>query len=209
MASYEKWEVAGIETEIMFMNSPAASKVLLFVPGNPGIAQFYEQYLAELHSQTNGTLEIICASYPGHFSKLSEALSLKQQIEHKLALLIKVRKTYPTLDIILAGHSLGCYINLNLLSRSPDRIIQVIALFPTIHSMAETPQGRIIKWLALPSIRMTLHLLVRSLTLILPPVLLRTIVGTVTGHQGQILDTTFKFISGGHGLHAYLLLTLV
>uniref|UniRef100_A0A3Q3WZN5 Lipid droplet-associated hydrolase n=1 Tax=Mola mola TaxID=94237 RepID=A0A3Q3WZN5_MOLML len=47
-------------------------------------------------------------------------------------------------SLVLVGHSIGCYIILEMMRRNPElKIIKAIMLFPTIERMAQTPQGKI------------------------------------------------------------------
>ncbi|XP_078031330.1 lipid droplet-associated hydrolase [Epinephelus lanceolatus] len=71
-----------------------------------------------------------------------DVFGLNGQIEHKLAFL---RKHVPReTSLVLVGHSIGCYIILDMMKRNPElKIIKAIMLFPTIERMAQTPQGKV------------------------------------------------------------------
>lgn len=206
MIEYLNWHIDGCQTQVMRISARAPTKILLFIPGNPGIAGYYQEYLLHLHSNIGG-LEIVCPSYPGHVSdidtrsnnsdqnndpasiinashsnesktiikkKLSKPLSLQEQISHKVALLDHVHSLYPDCEIILGGHSLGSYMCLQLLHhRQNIAISKVIALFPTFHSMKDTPQGQKMQWIAQPIIRYPLHLIVLVVSNLIPLVHLK------------------------------------
>uniref|UniRef100_A0A8C4DQM4 Lipid droplet-associated hydrolase n=1 Tax=Dicentrarchus labrax TaxID=13489 RepID=A0A8C4DQM4_DICLA len=72
----------------------------------------------------------------------ADVFGLNGQIEHKLAFLSKhvPRET----SLVLVGHSIGCYIILDMMKRNPElKILKAIMLFPTIEHMAQTPQGKV------------------------------------------------------------------
>ncbi|XP_032355766.1 lipid droplet-associated hydrolase isoform X2 [Etheostoma spectabile] len=71
-----------------------------------------------------------------------DVFGLNGQIEHKLSFL---RQHVPReTSLVLVGHSIGCYIILNMMKQNPElKIIKAIALFPTIERMAQTPQGKV------------------------------------------------------------------
>uniref|UniRef100_A0A3B4VIN7 Lipid droplet-associated hydrolase n=1 Tax=Seriola dumerili TaxID=41447 RepID=A0A3B4VIN7_SERDU len=72
----------------------------------------------------------------------ADVFGLNGQIEHKLAFL---RKHVPKeTNLILVGHSIGCYIILEMIKRDPElKILKAVMLFPTIERMAQTPQGKV------------------------------------------------------------------
>ncbi|PWN89700.1 hypothetical protein FA10DRAFT_303005 [Acaromyces ingoldii] len=122
---------------------------LLFLPGNPGLADYYRGYLSELHRLVGPSLEIVCVSQLGHdpasagFSLDTEpVVSLRRQIEHKEAILAALAGG--TDRVILAGHSIGAYMALEIVRRrrTGPRIDSLHLLFPALHDMAQTPNAR-------------------------------------------------------------------
>ena len=85
------------------------------------------------------------AARPSSSRKISERrsapLSLKEQVDHKLAFLEEFIPD--NARIILVGHSIGSYIILKMLRRSSrsEDILKAILLFPTIERMAVSPSG--------------------------------------------------------------------
>uniref|UniRef100_A0A8C9WM51 Lipid droplet-associated hydrolase n=1 Tax=Scleropages formosus TaxID=113540 RepID=A0A8C9WM51_SCLFO len=70
-----------------------------------------------------------------------DVFGLQGQIEHKLAFL---REHVPRdTRLVLIGHSIGCYIILDMMKREPRLQVRSVLLFPTIERMAATPQGRL------------------------------------------------------------------
>uniref|UniRef100_A0A3Q3AE49 Lipid droplet-associated hydrolase n=1 Tax=Kryptolebias marmoratus TaxID=37003 RepID=A0A3Q3AE49_KRYMA len=80
---------------------------------------------------------------PGELnSERDDVFGLNGQIEHKLAFL---RKRVPReTGLVLVGHSIGCYIILEMMKRDPElKVLKAVMLFPTIERMAQTPQGKV------------------------------------------------------------------
>ncbi|XP_031758842.1 lipid droplet-associated hydrolase isoform X2 [Xenopus tropicalis] len=76
------------------------------------------------------------------YDQMEDVFGLNGQIEHKLSFM----KEHVPADIklILIGHSIGCYIILEMMKRAADlKVLQSIMLFPTIERMAQSPQGKI------------------------------------------------------------------
>uniref|UniRef100_A0A3B3IF61 Lipid droplet-associated hydrolase n=1 Tax=Oryzias latipes TaxID=8090 RepID=A0A3B3IF61_ORYLA len=73
--------------------------------------------------------------------KKDDVFGLNGQIEHKLAF---IREHIPKgSSLVLVGHSIGCYIILEMMRRNPElKVLKAVMLFPTIERMAESPQGR-------------------------------------------------------------------
>lgn len=96
--------------------------VIVIIPGNPGLARFYEDFANRLYNQSGECCQIYVLSYLGAVARgptqnkmfqNKEKYLLKGQIRHKInlinALVPKNRK------IIIVGHSIGSYIMLNSL----------------------------------------------------------------------------------------------
>ena len=110
-------------------------------------------------------LPIIGISHTGHLFhddlKKWNSISLKDQISHKIKYieknlmndpdLAKVVHQDQQLNLILIGHSIGCYVILELLgSINPEmksNIKKAILLFPTVERMAVTPNGKILTFI--------------------------------------------------------------
>ncbi|XP_013413468.1 lipid droplet-associated hydrolase-like [Lingula anatina] len=123
----------------------------VIIPGNPGIVGYYEEFMDKLYTLSNKRLPVWAVSHAGHVkipkeleiqASAHDPFNLEGQIQHKMDFL---RNHVPKdVNIILIGHSIGCYIILQLVNRLPDlNIHRAIMLFPTIERMALSPQGRI------------------------------------------------------------------
>lgn len=124
---------------------------VVFIPGNPGIVGAYLPFLKSLALSThmNANLKITSMSYPGHDeSGIPHGMeergmySLEEQIQHKLAF---INETVPLKSkLVLIGHSLGCYMIMQLLKRNAlanHRVVKVGLLCPVVANMAESPAG--------------------------------------------------------------------
>jgi len=86
--------------------------------------------------------------------KLSyEVCTLAGQLRHKVTF---IKENIPSnVKLIFIGHSIGCYIILNILDQLEHRVQRCFMLFPTIERMAESPNGRVytpalkyLRWMA-------------------------------------------------------------
>lgn len=139
--------------------------VIVVIPGNPGLIEFYDDFITSLFEALQGQLPVFGVSHAGHSpidcypasprtncsAKQSYAaessrfpLSLKEQtLQKKIFLEDHIA---PHSKIILIGHSIGAYVILNLLKdcqRLTD-ISKAILLFPTVERMAVSPNGRFV-----------------------------------------------------------------
>ncbi|XP_064151142.1 lipid droplet-associated hydrolase isoform X1 [Loxodonta africana] len=159
----------GIETQVLkcgpwtdlFSDQGATRpKVLIFIiTGNPGFTTFYLPFAKALYSLINGRFPVWIISHAGHSvthkdkkihaalddsdtQEIKDIYGLRGQIEHKLAFL---RTHVPKkIKLVLIGHSVGCYICLQMLKYAPELpVIRCMMLFPTIERMSQSPNGRI------------------------------------------------------------------
>ncbi|XP_061552910.1 lipid droplet-associated hydrolase isoform X1 [Phycodurus eques] len=151
----------GAITEVLRCGPPelhTGHKVLvLVIPGNPGVVGFYRTFIQTLYAMCGCHHPVWAVSHAGHcmppasMDMVEDASStadldtfgLNGQVEHKLGFL---RKHVPKeTNLILVGHSIGCYIILEIMRRDPSlKILKALMLFPTIERMALTPQGKAI-----------------------------------------------------------------
>lgn len=129
--------------------------LFLIIPGNPGVIDFYDEFQKHLYATSGGSIPVWGVSHAGHMelpkdlaSKGGELYELEDQINHKIAF---IEDHIPAnTEMILIGHSIGCYIILEILRRKPKLPIQMgIQLFPTIERMSQTPNGLLLKPLAI------------------------------------------------------------
>ncbi|GFY62487.1 lipid droplet-associated hydrolase [Trichonephila inaurata madagascariensis] len=151
--------------------------LILFIPGNPGALEYYIEFIKALYEGLQRTIPIWGISHAGHVSpppgctvpKLQDnenLYSLEGQIHHKMAFI----NTYVPRDrrVILIGHSIGCYIVLELLKRLPHiQVIRCFLLFPTIERMSTSPQGQWV-WPMLTYLRLPALISVYALSYLSP-----------------------------------------
>ncbi|KAK6167542.1 hypothetical protein SNE40_021543 [Patella caerulea] len=130
--------------------------LFLVIPGNPGVIEYYEEFMRQLYHRGNNKIPVWGMSYAGHVSIGSdgtgftelvkqppEECTLLGQIRHKLAF---IEECIPEdIKLILIGHSIGSYMILRLLKYLPKhQVLRCFLLFPTIERMALSPRGQII-----------------------------------------------------------------
>ncbi|KAF1805076.1 hypothetical protein FB192DRAFT_1361017 [Mucor lusitanicus] len=204
------WEVAGYQTETLLW--PASSKaktVLLFIPGNPGLVEYYTSFLQGIHSKMDASsFEIIGVSHKGHSTNYHEknndrktVYSLEDQIQHKIDCLDTLRKDNgPDTKFILMGHSIGSYIAAAVLKKRPNHgIAKVIALFPTLREIAITPNGVNITRLV-NTVPASAFGIAGSLISYLAPPVRQFLVKTATGQDGEGLQVTAHQLLHNHVL---------
>ncbi|KAI7899391.1 uncharacterized protein BX663DRAFT_489278 [Cokeromyces recurvatus] len=172
------WEVSGYQTETLLWpaTSAKAKTILFFIPGNPGLVEYYTSFLQGIYKTLN---------HPS-FEIIGE-----DQIDHKINCLdVLIKENEPNTHFILMGHSIGSYIAAAVLKKRPNhRISRVIALFPTLREIAITPNGinitRIVN-----TIPASLFGFAGTLISSLPPSIRQLIVKMLTGQEGDGLQVT-------------------
>ncbi|MFK7825924.1 MAG: hypothetical protein AB8G05_17355 [Oligoflexales bacterium] len=120
-------------------------KLLIFIPGNPGIIHFYRPFLYDILSRSCGRVGVLGLSQAGHCGSCSvEEVSLEAQIDHKVNFFNLVL-SHPTSlglppnsvkQLVVLSHSLGSYLSFKSLARVPDlKVFKLIGLFPTIQHL--------------------------------------------------------------------------
>jgi len=145
--------------------------LLIFIPGNPGIINYYIPYFQELSSQF-AHLEILGISHAGHSITVAETFdavfSLQNQIDHKVAIIeeylqksgsdddkdddddddVVVDKDdiYKSRDVLIMGHSVGTWIMERIVLKMSDRVnFKFIGFItPTIIDIHKSEKGKIL-----------------------------------------------------------------
>ncbi|XP_055603510.1 lipid droplet-associated hydrolase [Uranotaenia lowii] len=133
-------------------------EVVICITGNPGLPGFYTKFFSTVYECLNKEMPVWVIGHAGHDEaeessykkplpplKNNEQLyHLEGQLQHKVQF---IRKYVPeNVKIHLIGHSIGCYLALELL-KIPDisaRIQHCYFLFPTIERMVESKNGFIL-----------------------------------------------------------------
>lgn len=130
---------------------------LLFIPGNPGLPSWYLDYLGTIHShpQLRGHVEILAVGHLGHapIPRTHEpqqcSTNLKNQVAHKVRIVDRIREMYPRsngnteqeVQFVLAGHSVGSYILLEVLKQRLSQLDGLHLLFPTVAHIGSAPNA--------------------------------------------------------------------
>ncbi|XP_006813019.1 lipid droplet-associated hydrolase-like [Saccoglossus kowalevskii] len=136
-------------------HSKRCDVLVLLIPGNPGIVGFYEDFMLTLYDASSRRVPVWGISHAGHELtpgmnkrcctwKHNEKLNLRGQVKHKVDFI--KNHISPDTKVILIGHSIGCYIILEILKELPRlNVLKCVLLFPTIEGMWESPKGT---WMA-------------------------------------------------------------
>ncbi|WCJ34218.1 Lipid droplet-associated hydrolase [Euphorbia peplus] len=124
--------VSGFKTEMLEICSDDPTLYILFVPGNPGVVSFYKDFLESLYDLLGGTATVTAIGHISHTKKNWEnckLFSLQQQIDHKVNFIQQELQDIKV-PIILVGHSIGAYMSIETLRRSPEKVKYFIGLYP-------------------------------------------------------------------------------
>jgi pimeloyl-ACP methyl ester carboxylesterase len=141
----------------------ASSPLLFFLPGNPGLVNYYTSFLTQL-SIAHPSLHILAASHAGFHPdepQLHKGYSWKwgpqpwgldAQVKMKTELLqFAVEKLGDkNRKVLLMAHSMGAYLSLEMITglkkatEEGSKILGGIMLFPTVLEIADSPQGRLL-----------------------------------------------------------------
>ncbi|KAI8140156.1 hypothetical protein BJV82DRAFT_562960 [Fennellomyces sp. T-0311] len=198
------WDVAGNNTETLWWparNQDAPKTVMLFIPGNPGLVEYYRDFLEEIHQNASPSLEIFAVSNLGmsitpasniRDGDTNGLFSLQEQIDHKVECfdILRRENNTPETEFILMGHSIGAYISVEVLKRRhTERITRVITLFPTLREIGLTPNGisitKLLSYVPISLISTSASLL----SCISVPILTRLVM-LLTGQRGPCAHVT-------------------
>ncbi|KAJ3554645.1 hypothetical protein NM688_g2999 [Phlebia brevispora] len=124
---------------------------LIFIPGNPGIVEFYTPFLTALHEKSDERLCVLAHAHVGHTEGLHKtydsptAITLASQVEAIVEVVDAVKTSYT--NIVIIGHSVGSWLVLQALKAREDVTDSAFLLFPTIAHIVKTPNGRQLSWL--------------------------------------------------------------
>lgn len=149
-------------------SSGTTNKVIILIPGNPGMVGFYKDFAKLLYEKTE--IPVWCLSHAGHnfadkstvtmpsFQENQHLYGLEGQVKHK----IDFFKKYVPADakVYLIGHSIGAYMALEALEDESikNKIEETFLLFPTIEYMAKTRNGWFLNTLVRPIVPLVLFL---------------------------------------------------
>ncbi|KAJ3989567.1 hypothetical protein F5890DRAFT_1650567 [Lentinula detonsa] len=120
--------------------------VVLFIPGNPGLSEFYIPFLSTLYQQTSH-LCILAQSHLGHTEEATALIhDLAAQVSAAIEAFDALIQTYPNRRFVVIGHSVGSWIASQVLKARPSEVHSLFLLFPTITNILDTPNGRNLFW---------------------------------------------------------------
>jgi pimeloyl-ACP methyl ester carboxylesterase len=126
----------GFETHGLIWNeNKMRSRLVLIVPGNPGVAVFYIPFASAVAaSLSDGAVVVV--GHAGHDQKRTEEggkfVGLREQVLHKEAVL---RHFGEPKDVVLIGHSVGSYVIVELIARGwrPSFVVHLCPTFSFIY----------------------------------------------------------------------------
>ncbi|KAJ2082124.1 hypothetical protein H4R24_001820 [Coemansia sp. RSA 988] len=196
------WEVEGELRETLYWpcSSKQAHAVILLIPGNPGLADFYIDFCAAIHHEFIECMDIICVSHLGHTRfpdnrglvyRNKKTYNLECQMVNMMAVFDEIDKEYARMEVkpkmFLCAHSVGCYFAQNIVEYRTNRIDRVFSLFPAIESIGQTPRGRQLWFMFQPGVRHVLAGVVDMIRWLLP---LRVIHAIVNGSKSLNADNS-------------------
>uniref|UniRef100_A0A3Q2D5X7 Lipid droplet-associated hydrolase n=1 Tax=Cyprinodon variegatus TaxID=28743 RepID=A0A3Q2D5X7_CYPVA len=133
---------SGAATEVLKDLNLEDMKGSLLSSGNPGMVEFYRSFMQTLHSLLGLPVWAVSHAEDASAAAKRDVFGLDGQVQHKLAFLHQhvPRGT----ALVLVGHSIGCYMILEMMRRDPElKVLKAVLLFPTIERMAQSPQGKV------------------------------------------------------------------
>lgn len=161
--------------EIRLEGQGSKRTLIYFLPGNPGVVEYYRNFLSDLHgalTEKEDDAIIYGHSHDGFelgssksdtrppFTLAQEIESAKRRLQ---ALATAISRTSmgskeEPLKVVLIGHSVGSYMVMELVSWWQQRladnpsfgandfqIVGGVCLFPTVVDLAKSPRGKVMK----------------------------------------------------------------
>ncbi|XP_021765654.1 lipid droplet-associated hydrolase-like isoform X1 [Chenopodium quinoa] len=183
IAKFRMCNVSGYMTELLEIQAPNPTMHVLFIPGNPGIVTFYNDFVESLYEELGGKASITAIGHISHTSKDWEhgrLFSLEDQINHKIDYIAHELQNNSA-PIILVGHSIGSHIASEMFKRA-SQVIYFIGLYPFLALNSKSSKQTVIRKLAESSIVCSLVSSIVALLGVVPS-LSRFIVKTTLGNS--------------------------
>ncbi|CEP60316.1 bifunctional triacylglycerol lipase/ester hydrolase LALA0_S01e07910g [Lachancea lanzarotensis] len=121
-----------------------SSSLFVFIPGNPGLIEFYEPFLLQVHLN-NPDWEILGISHAGMNSCDTiqcPVYTLKEQNDHFVAVINRYSKAGRPL--IIMGHSVGAYLTqrVALSNHLVGNVVRIGLITPTLIDIHDSDKGR-------------------------------------------------------------------
>ena len=211
--AYDDDEFPTCVVHILPIKTAEINPVFVWIPGNPGILEYYQEMLINLHEK-HPTWEILAISHIGMNTKTtslfkgshqdnSRVFTLKEQIQHKIKIINNFVKD-SNVPIYISGHSVGAYMVQKIVA-SDELIGQVLKMgliTPTIIDIHLSEKGKSMTRYARWSCRQLPHILSFLCYIVfgwlVPGILRSYIIGYVMGchHDSQAAISTELFLTG-------------
>ncbi|KAJ2082123.1 hypothetical protein H4R24_001819 [Coemansia sp. RSA 988] len=207
------WKVEGELRETLYWpcRSKQVREVVFILPGNPGLADFYIDFCAELHDEFAECMDIICVSHLGHTRfpdnrglvyRNRKTYNLESQVANIIAVFDEIDKEYARLEerpkMILCAHSMGCYFAQKITECRTNRIQRVFSLFPAIGCLGQTRHAHKLRIMFKPGVRHVLAGMVDMVRWLLPLSAIHAIT-----NQSKSLNTDNSHLVVDKMLHAH------
>lgn len=145
-----QWEVLQLAGEEVLDDhgapwSEGCREIVLVFPGNPGVVHFYGPFLLSLRDAMGAGVGLLCCGYAGHSlepCRNGGPFSVGEQAEVAAVMARRVLAAHPAAELHILGHSVGAHIALLTADRlPPGNVATVAGLFPTVHRIADAPNG--------------------------------------------------------------------
>lgn len=204
--------------------------LLFFIPGNPGLVDYYTDFFDQLKARigwADGHIHVHGRDLFGFrddshepFSKDNPPYDVDRQVEAVFDHLAALRRTdssrttpgvkgEPYDFVILAGHSVGSYIALEIFhrhmrdpSRAPHLKLHAgLLLFPTVTHMAQSPSGKRLELIrTTPLLDGAAHVVAQRFLDLWPAWALRWFVSNVLGMGARAAEVTTRFLKSRDGV---------
>ncbi|KAK9122860.1 hypothetical protein Sjap_012462 [Stephania japonica] len=188
-ASLRLCNVSSFTTELLELRSENPLLHVLVIPGNPGVALFYKEFVEAMYERLGGCasvtgreigLESLASIYRHKNWEKGRLFSLQDQIDHKVSF-INQELGDTEVPLYLVGHSIGSYISLEVFRRFPEKVKYCIGLYPFLSLNKKSSKQIIIGKIAGSEIISKLLSLVLAMLGILPISASRFLVRTSIG----------------------------
>lgn len=218
-----------LDNKIVDDESQSRDILIFFIPGNPGLVDYYEPFLSGLRTLLDATASIQHSRFHIYgqdlagfrdddhepFTTKRKPHDLEYQIQHTLAVLKGLRiesgprqgSSYD--DVLLIGHSVGAYIALEIFHRllqNPDagsdlNLASGILLFPTIEHIARSSNGWKLDLLRrTPVLGDNAYRIAQGFLHICPRGVLHWIVHRIGGMPTQAAEITTRWLKSRDGV---------
>lgn len=145
-ATFRLCNVSSVTTELLEIRAENPLFHVVFIPGNPGVVSFYQEFVERVYEMLQGRASITAIGHIGHTMKNWEhgkLFSLQDQIDHKVDF---IKQEIQTTDIplLLVGHSIGSYISLEVFRRTAEQVKYCIGLYPFLSLNKDSLSQRLI-----------------------------------------------------------------